>query len=177
MSQSDKDPLLITGKVMTIILMALTAIVAVVMIGAIPAILFNQADFAAAVAEAGGDNTEMALTATILLLLAGAIVAAIAFHFFQLLGRIIDTVGNNDPFSIENAGRLSRMGWIALSFQLASFPIAALVVYLGNLVPFEDLTVDFDFSLTGLLLAIVLFILARIFRHGAELRSDLEGTV
>ena len=85
MSQSGKDPLLITGKVMTIILMALTAIVAVVMIGAIPAILFNQADFATAVAEAGGGNTEMALTATILLLLSGAVVAAIAFHFFQLL--------------------------------------------------------------------------------------------
>lgn len=181
MSETDletgKDPLLISGKVMTIILMALTALVSIVMIGVIAVILFNQSGFAEMVMEGGGDNVGMAMTASILLLLIGSIVSAIAFHFFQLLGRIIDTVGANNPFNIENADRLTRMGWIALAFQLASFPIAALVAYLGDLVPMEDLSVDFEFSLTGILLAILLFILARIFRHGDEMRSDLEGTV
>ena len=51
------------------------------------------------------------------------------------------------------------------------------MAYLGDFVPSENLKVDFDFTLTGLLLAIVLFILARIFRHGVEMREDLEGTV
>jgi hypothetical protein len=32
-------------------------------------------------------------------------------------------------------------------------------------------------SLTGLAVGLVLFILARVFRKGAEMRQDLEGTV
>jgi len=177
MSLKPKDPLLVAGKVMTTILMALTGLVTVILIGVIPVLLFNQADFAAAVAEAGGDNVRMALAGAIVLLAIAAAVTAAAFHFFQLLGRIIGTVSEEDPFTSDNAQRLGRMGWIALAFQIASFPIAALVVYLGEFVPSENLTVDYDFSLTGLLLAIVLFILARIFRHGAAMRDDLEGTV
>ena len=38
----------------------------------------------------------------------------------------------------------------------------------------------FDISpndLTGFLIVLVLFILARVFRHGAAMREDLEGTV
>lgn len=177
MSLKEKDPLLTIGKIMTIILMAMTAVAAVVLIGAIPVLLFNQADFAKAVIESGGENVNMAMTASVVLLLAAAAVAVIAFHFFQLLGKIIDTVGEKNPFTVENSTRLTRMGWIALAFQIASFPIAALVVYLAGLIPNEDLTTDFTFSFTGVLLAIVLFILARVFRHGAEMRSDLEGTV
>ena len=33
------------------------------------------------------------------------------------------------------------------------------------------------FSLSGILMVLVLFILARVFRHGAAMREDLEGTV
>jgi Fe-S cluster assembly ATPase SufC len=32
-------------------------------------------------------------------------------------------------------------------------------------------------DMTGILLVIILFILARVFRHGAAMREDLEGTV
>ncbi|MEP5937001.1 MAG: DUF2975 domain-containing protein [Erythrobacter sp.] len=177
MSLKPKDPLLVAGKVMTTILMALTGLVTIILIGVVPVLLFNQGEFATAVAEAGGDNVGMALAAAILLLAIAALVTAAAFHFFQLLGRIIGTVSAQDPFTSDNAQRLGRMGWIALAFQIASFPIGALAVYLADFVPEENLTIDYEFSLTGLLLAIVLFILARIFRHGAAMREDLEGTV
>ena len=40
-----------------------------------------------------------------------------------------------------------------------------------------SISVDADFSTNGLLLALVLFILARVFRTGAKMREDLEGTV
>lgn len=171
------DPLLTAGKATSILLMGLTGLVTVILIGVIPVLLLNQAEFASAVAESGGNDTASALVASIALLTIAALVTAAACHFFQLLKRLIDTVGNNEPFSTENAERLARMGWIALAFQIASFPIAALVVYLGHLVPAENLEVDYDFSLTGLLLALVLFILARVFRRGTEMRDDLEGTV
>ena len=43
--------------------------------------------------------------------------------------------------------------------------------------PVADLRADFGFSGGGLLLMLVLFILARVFRRGAEMREELEGTV
>ena len=94
-----------------------------------------------------------------------------------MLGRIIDTVEAGDPLTIENAERLNRMGWIALIFQAATLPISGLAAYLRDLLPTDELSVDFQFSLTGVLLALVLFILARVFKHGAQMREDLEGTV
>lgn len=177
MSIKPKDPLLTAGKAMTTFLMVIIGIVTVIFIGVIPFILFHQAEFAAKVIEGGGDSVSLAMAAAIALALLAAAVAAAAFHFFQLLGRIIDTVRENDPFTAENADRITRMGWIALGFQIAAITIGALATYLSMTLPSEDFTVDFEFSLTGLLLAIVLFILARVFKHGAEMREDLEGTV
>lgn len=177
MALKPKDPLLTAGKIMTILLMGLTGIVSVVLLGLVPFLLVNQADFAATVELADGASVRTAMAASIVLLLIGASITAMAFHFFQLLGRIIDTVGNNDPFTIDNAGRMSRMGWIALIFQIATIPVGALVIFLAQNVPADNLKIDYEFSLTGLLLAVVLFILARVFRHGAEMREDLEGTV
>lgn len=177
MSIRPNDPLLTIARVMTAILMGITAFVAAALLVAVPVVFFKQPDFAQAVTEAGVGTVGMAMAATVALLILAASVCAIAFHFFQLLRRLINTVGKNDPFTLENADRLSRMGWIALTFQIASFPVAGLVAYLGHLVPAKNLSVDFDFSLTGVLLAVVLFILARVFRHGAAMREDLEGTV
>ena len=172
MPQYQNDGLLTAGRVMTVLLMGLTLAVTAVLIGLIPVTIFMP--------EALFDNASIsgaALGAAITLLLLAAAVTAGAFYFFKLLGEMIKSVAQDNPFSLKNADRLSRMGWIALIFQLASFPIGALAIYLGHLVPSDNLTVDYEFSLTGFLLAIVLFILARVFRHGAAMREDLEGTV
>ncbi|MXO97173.1 DUF2975 domain-containing protein [Erythrobacter aquimaris] len=176
MTSRKSDPLLTAGKIMTVLLMAITALVAMLLVTLVPFLLFHKGDFAATVAAAGGSYVP-ALMLTILVLASIACVVMMAFHFFQLLGRLIDTVSQGDPFTNENAQRLTRMGWIALIFQIASFPIAAMAVYLQKFFPAEELSIDIDFSLTGVLLAIVLFILARVFRHGAAMREDLEGTV
>ena len=176
MKKLSRDPLLSAGKVMTLILMGITGLVAILLVLLVPFLIYHHADFAKTVVEAGGEFVPAFVISLVLIATAAAIVA-MAFHFFQLLGRIIDTVGDGDPFSADNAQRLTRMGWIALIFQLASFPIAAMAVYLMKYFPEEKLTVDIEFSLTGVLLAILLFILARVFRHGAAMRADLEGTV
>lgn len=177
MQDKPNDILLAAGQVLTVLLMGLTIAVAMLLVGIIPFLLLNYSDFAQAVTEAGGSNITLTLGAAIVTLLTAAALCAIAFYFFKLLRQLILSVGKDDPFTLENASRLDRMGWIALIFQIATFPIAALVAYLGHLVPAENLTVDFQFSLTGVLLAVVLFILARVFKHGATMREDLEGTV
>ena len=168
----NNDPLLVAGRVMTVLLMGLTLVVATILIVLVPVTLFMP-EWLFEEAEVTGS----AMAAVMAILLLTAIATAGAFYFFRLLGQMIESVSKDSPFSIENANRLSRMGWIALIFQLASFPIGALVAYLGQLLPMGNFGVDYEFSLTGLLLAIVLFILARVFRHGAAMREDLEGTI
>ena len=171
------DPLLASGKILTVLLMALAGIVTVVMVVLIPVILFDHPDFILETTQAKGTNTSQIKAASIVVLFLAAIATAFAFQFFRLLKQIIDTVSDDVPFTMANAARIRRMGWLALLFQLASFPIALLANYLGNEGPSANISTDFGFSLTGYLLALVLFILARVFRHGAQMRDDLEGTV
>ena len=177
MSLKPSDPLLAAGKIITVLLMAIVAMVTVLLVGLIPALLLNQAEFAAEIGVASSSSVTTIMGITVALLLLAACVTAISFHFFQLLGRVIDTVGAGDPLTLENADHLNRMGWIALIFQAATLPISGLATHLRDILPTDGLSVDFQFSLTGVLLALVLFILARVFRNGAQMREDLDGTV
>ena len=110
----------------------------------------------------------------------GLIIVALMFGFFDRLRRIIGTVGQGDPFQPENATRLSQMGWLIVGAQLMVIPAG---IFAAMIAPFADkmdnvhFTIDGGFDAEGILLAIVLFILARVFRHGAAMRDDLEGTV
>jgi hypothetical protein len=69
------------------------------------------------------------------------------------------------------------MGWLAVSIEALKIPTSAIAIFIATQVKEHTFTIDLDFSFTGLLIALVLFILARVFRHGAEMRADLEGTV
>ena len=101
----------------------------------------------------------------------------ISARFLSLLGLIIGTVGEGDPFVQANADRLGEMGRISLIiFGLSVLVTVGGIAYVAMGLPVEG-KVEFDISLESLLLALVLFILARVFRHGAAMRDDLEGTV
>jgi hypothetical protein len=113
-------------------------------------------------------------------MLIGLAIVLMLFVFFGTLRKIIATVGEGDPFAPENADRLSLMGWLMLGVQLALIPATALGIALARFASqFEDahFTVDGGLDIEGILLVIILFILARVFRHGAAMREDLEGTV
>lgn len=101
----------------------------------------------------------------------------LTYDFVTRLAQIIDTVGQGDPFTGENAGRLRRMGWLAISVQLVNLPLSLLAIWVESHVEDGGFELDSDISLTGIGLAIVLFILARVFSRGAQMREDLEGTV
>ena len=101
----------------------------------------------------------------------------LTYDFVTRLAQVIDTVGRGDPFTLENAARLRRMGWLAIIVQVGSLPLAMLATWLESNVEKGSFQLDSDISLTGIGLAIVLFILARVFTRGAEMREELEGTV
>lgn len=130
------------------------------------------------VAEIGGAVDPQWFWALPTVLVLVALALGFAFVFVEQLRRIVATVGDGDPFVPANAARLHRMGWYALAVVALEFP----VTWLGYLIDRAhdgagDLDVSGDLSLSGVVLALVLFILARVFRHGTALRDDLEGTV
>jgi len=112
----------------------------------------------------------------VLLLIASSAVMAVVWVFLWLLKAIVDTVAAGDPFAPGNADRLRKMGWLMLVIQLVAAPIMAWMEWrvkadLGQIGP------DYHIDGSGLLMVLTLFILARVFHHGAAMRQDLEGTV
>ncbi|WP_298470166.1 DUF2975 domain-containing protein [uncultured Erythrobacter sp.] len=183
MTMQDKpnDLLLLAGKVLAVLMQAIMAIGSVALAVAIPVILFFQNDITAEMRAEHGDAIGVfpAMTTAGIMLIALVLVALI-FIFFGKLRAIISTVGEGEPFVPENAERLNLMAWLLLAVQVLSIPLAALALVLADWAgDIEDIefTIGDGFDLTGILMVVVLFILARVFKHGAAMREDLEGTV
>jgi hypothetical protein len=183
MSLAPKDPLLAVAKGVLWFLMGVMAVATVACLLGIPLTHIFQGQIAAEIASKG---TEFDVTPALwplsgLLLLAAGLMAML-FRLFQLLKRIIDTVGEGDPFVPVNATRLTHMAWLTVGTQLITIPMAGVVIWLLRITePIRDkgetVVMDGGIDMNGLLMALVLFILARVFREGARMRADLEGTV
>jgi hypothetical protein len=105
----------------------------------------------------------------------GLVLCGLLWRFLVLLRRIVDSVATGDPFAPENAERLQQMGWLTIAGQVVTIPAALIGSWVATVI--EEGNFDFDLSLGTLLLILVLFILARVFKRGAEMREELEGTV
>lgn len=100
------------------------------------------------------------------------------WQFIRRLRQIVETV-DGDPFVRANAQRLREMGWISL---LAFIPM---VIFVGVGNWFNTLIgdaghqvhIDGGIDMGQIVLILLLFILARVFEHGADMREELEGTV
>lgn len=181
MQEKPNDLLLFAGQVLTIIAQGAMALSAFAITIALPALLIFREDVIDGFSEKAGTGEP----ASALLVLAGVLVFSLLmvvtlFFFFDYLRRIVATVGAGDPFAPINARRLNLMGWLMLGAQLLLLPLTTLGVKLLQYTDdIEDIGMSFDsgLDLTGILLVIILFILARVFKHGAAMRDDLEGTV
>lgn len=170
-----KDPLLSAARaaILVIRILIVVGMIGIVIIGTVvivaPGAIGVEAD-------AGASRSPVIIGMLAMLMLAtGAL--GLSYDFVGRLAAIIDTVRDGDPFTPANAARLTRMGWVALTVQLLAIPITLIGAWLQPRVDSNHLRMDTDFSLSGLILALVLFILARVFRQGTAMREDLEGTV
>lgn len=177
LSAGKRDPLLIAARVIAIVLIVIMAIAIGALAIAAPAVVVKQADVLAELTAEGYVGSGAIVWAIAGIILLAIVPLALIITFLRTGIAMIDTVAAGDPFVPDNAQRLSRMGWLVLAVQASALPIGALAVWLGQRVPQADIDADFDVSGSGLILALVLFILARIFRHGAAMREELEGTV
>ncbi len=181
MTDKPNDLLLLAAKVLTILIQIVLCVAGAALVLAVPLFLIFQDMINAQIAKDFGDAVGgfPALTmAALFALILGLI--GLGFVFFGKLRAIVSTVGEGDPFAPENANRLNLMGWITLASQALLIPIAGLALLIAKWAePMEnaDITIDAGFDIEGILLAIILFILARVFKHGAAMRDDLEGTV
>jgi hypothetical protein len=92
----------------------------------------------------------------------------------RLLG-IVDTVRDGDPFISDNARRMQNIAWTLVGMQVLHLLIGFVASRTKSEV--QQLDIDWSFSITPWIAVLLLFVLARVFEHGARMRADLEGTV
>ncbi len=109
------------------------------------------------------------------LVIAGAaVILALTAAVFSNLLTVLDGVSHGNPFTVGNSLRLRRIGWIILGIQATGFVTGLAGHAIANR---TDIGSGFEFSFTGLLAALLAFVLAEVFEQARRLRDDLEGTV
>jgi hypothetical protein len=171
-----RDLLLTSARVVLTIIVALVCVIGVGLLAAAAALPLWQTEvFAKVFEETGkhpGGDFIVALEGLFVLLFVGGI---LAYRWLRQLGRIIDSVAHGEAFAPLNAARLENMGWLTFGIEAISIPAGAIAGYLTH--HFGREHIEIGPSLTGVLMGLVLFILARVFREGAAMREELEGTV
>lgn len=178
MAKTLSDPLLLIARALIFVLLAMAGLAVVACAAGLP---LAVADPELVVTFLLHRDTYEVPPGTVANLLGvfglGLVVLVASAYFLKQLLDIIDSVAAGDPFAPANADRLGRMGWTVLAIQVLTVPLGLLEMRLQRLLEPDERIVTFVFADNGLVLALVLFILARVFRHGTAMRDDLEGTV
>lgn len=176
LSVKTRDPLLSIARLVVGLLMGLFIFVSVVVAIGLTAILTVQRGeiMERAAAANGGPAGYFLIILAFVLIIA---LMAISFLFMRELNRLIGSVGQGDPFQPFNADRLRRMGWLTVASQLLLVGLASIGMAFDGIRPALMAEDALNAAMGGLLLALVLFVLARVFRLGAAMRDELEGTV
>lgn len=168
-----RDPLLAAARLALVGAMGVTAFLTVASALAMPAVLIMNERVMDLLARYGAPpGTIWAVISVVAL---SGIITALGFFFFRELYRIVASVEGGDPFVPINARRLQAMGWISVVVHVLGIPLAMTSHWLEQI--FNRPRNGFEFSYFGILLALVLFVIARVFREGTRLRDELDGTV
>ena len=109
------------------------------------------------------------------IMVAGILTVPIIYVVLTRLLAIVETVRAGDPFIARNADRLHTIAWSVLGLEVLHVVIAATAAAASS--EAQPIDIEWSFSLTRWLAVLLLFVLARVFDHGARMRADLEGTV
>ena len=174
--ESKNDRLLFFTRLVLTVLIWFTAAGVIVFSLLIPIVIFKHDSVVRDLADSG--IRAGALPWMVVLLALGIDMAVLGFFFFRLLRRIVDSVGDGDPFVPINADRLQAMGWLSLALQAVIMAATPLMFWFDALPQQPNVHHgDNGFSIGSFVMALLLFVLARVFRVGSQMREDLEGTV
>lgn len=178
MRSLNNDPLLAITHVFLTLLLALLAFAflgLLIAIAALPLPLVQE-HITALELRPGISSGQYAGRLAVGILLAGLFVGG-GFIFTLQLRRIIQSVADSDPFQPENGTRLQRMALCVVGIVACGAIQPYVAQWVNELLNRSDHVIIHNVSADGLLLALTLFILARVFQRGAAMRDDLEGTV
>ena len=105
----------------------------------------------------------------------GILAAPVLHIVYTRLLAIVETVNDGDPFVVENAARLLTIAWSIVGLEIMHIGVIALAN--GVVVGSQKVDIGEKFSLTPWLTILLLFVLARVFDHGARMRDELAATV
>lgn len=125
--------------------------------------------------EKPGVQTQGLLPLLYVIFAFGIVLLGIAWTIMKKLLAMIATVAGGDPFVHANALRLKAIGWMMVAVQLLGIPLYLVAAQVAA--KFGDHDLDGDFSVTGLLAILLVFVLAGVFEQGAAMREEMEGTV
>ncbi len=113
----------------------------------------------------GGAGDAAVIFGVRLVMVVGVVAVPLNHIILQRLLAIVASAGDGEPFLVENARRLRTIAWALLGLEV----LHVLVTAWGH--------INVDFSITGWIAVLLLFVLAQVFEQGARMRTDLEGTV
>lgn len=123
----------------------------------------------------GADDNPHLLLGMRLIMVVGIAAVPIANVVFSRLLSIVETVRAGDPFVTENASRLQTIAWAVLALELSRLIVVGIAKSVSSAA--RPIHIDLNLSVTPWLAVLLLFVLARVFDHGARMREDLDGTV
>src|SRR5262249_2860742 len=148
-------------------------VIALIVIGFGALVTVGRDELLAELAKEGAPDAAYWIILMCVALVGGMIAAALKF-LFELRG-IVKSVDRGDPFEPENANRLSRMGWLMVAAWGIGLVVGGAAAWLQRVIPeARDADIQIGGDGSSILLILVLFILARVFRQGAAMREDLE---
>lgn len=136
---------------------------------------FAMPDWASAMGVKPGPQLDEIKWGMRLIVIIGIASLPLNHVFLVKLLAIIDTVRAGDPFIMPNADRLRIIAWTVLGLQVLHLAIGAVAKLYRAMA--KQLEMNWEFSITPWLVVLLLFILAKVFEHGARMRADLDGTV
>jgi hypothetical protein len=127
---------------------------------------------AALVEDSPGEDPARTLLALRIVMVAAALMVPFAHLVLTRLRAIVATVQAGDPFVADNARRLTAIAWALLGIQIVDLIFGIVATWSGL-----EVISGWTLSLTGWLAVLLLFVLARVFEHGARMRDELAATI
>ncbi len=109
------------------------------------------------------------------MLLVGIATSIAVDQLLRPLAAMIATASEGRPFTLVNAARLRHIALALLAIQLLDLAFA-LDVGAINRIAHRPIFL-WSPSITGWIAVLLLFVLARVFAHGAQMQAELEATI
>ncbi|HYR11405.1 MAG TPA: DUF2975 domain-containing protein [Longimicrobium sp.] len=174
MRRSNPDALTLTRRLLGV-LIRLNQLMGAGILALLIATLVAEGPVMVALGVPAPDRNPRFVLGMRVIMVLGLAAVPVAHVVLTRLLTIVHTVGEGDPFIIENAGRLQRIAWAVLGLELLHLAIGAVAA--GASTDQTPLDIDWGLSVTRWLAVLLLFVLARVFEQGARMREDLAGTV